>query len=291
MELKKLEKPMKLQIYESLRKRRAFTSEEEYDCGLIEKGYYNGEVIFNELAVRLLDHEVLMISDLVVNDSQWYQIDNIILTGRKLYLNEVKYLNGPLTYRQGDLYINQQKMKDDYLRKFNRVKELLEYSLARRGFNIEVIPHLIFMNPAMMFYGNSPELPILTHQQVEPFLKSIRPQGNNYSREVAEFLLSMHAEVNPFERMNLSIARDNLRPGIRCSKCGLLDLRFDRWKSHCQACGKIEFKSGGVKRNIEEFQILYPDEKLTAINIYRWCDEKVSLKPIRKILNGSHSNF
>ena len=287
LEIRRLKKTRKLEFYECLKGRREFSEEEKYDFGLIGKGFYNGEAVFNQMVREYLNPAILVISDLVVNDGQWYQIDNLILTGKKLYVNEIKYLKGPLTYNHGDLYINRKKMKDDYFRKFNRIKELLEYSLRQQGLEVEVIPHLVFMNPSMMFYGNSPELPVLLHNQVVPFLKNILPQGNHYSQRVADFLLSMHTEENPFEKKNLSLDRSNLRHGIRCLKCSSLDLRFDQWKSHCLKCGNVEFKAAGVRRNIKEFQILYPEEKPSPIDIYRWCNGKVSRRTIYQVLKSS----
>ena len=68
LEIRRLKKTRKLEFYECLKGRREFSEEEMYDFGLIGKGFYKGEAVFNQMVREYLNPAILVISDLVVND-------------------------------------------------------------------------------------------------------------------------------------------------------------------------------------------------------------------------------
>jgi hypothetical protein len=58
-----------------------------------------------------------------------------------------------------------------------------------------------------------------------------------------------------------------------------------RGKLTCQKCGQIEDVDDAVMRNVKQFQLLFPERRITTNGIHEWCGEIVSKKTIRRILS------
>jgi hypothetical protein len=56
----------------------------------------------------------------------------------------------------------------------------------------------------------------------------------------------------------------------------------------CKKCGYKEALEPAVMRSVKEFQILFPDRKITTNTIYDWCEEIISKRRIRRILKSNY---
>jgi hypothetical protein len=71
-----------------------------------------------------------------------------------------------------------------------------------------------------------------------------------------------------------------LRPGICCPLCSQFYSLIDTKNVICSACKRKENLHSAIFRIVEEFKLLFPEKKITTIDIYNWC------KPVRDKKNN-----
>src|SRR5699024_5178104 len=77
---------------------------------------------------------------------------------------------------------------------------------------------------------------------------------------------------------------ETVRKGIVCRRCQQFLTTFNRISLVCNRCGKKEKIDEAVMRNVAQFQILFPNKKMTTATIHDWCKIIESKKTIRRIL-------
>lgn len=281
MIIKHREKPKELKVAEALRGRKIFTEEEEYNFWNSKTGF-KGETDLDKIATEEADDKIPFVHDLLLAEGGAYQIDSLAVTDHAIYLLDCKNYTGPLTYQDGNFYVNGQKMRRNPLNQLERAVDLLDYVLRKNGIKIRIIPQLVFINPNMIFYGNEPDLPILTYGEIGNFLKSIPPPTSNRAVRIAQFLASLHTSDNPYENI-MKYSYDEIKKGILCTTCRMHVAELHCRGLVCKQCGMKESKTEGLNRSIDEFRILFPDKPLKVDAIYKWCGKTITKRTIHTL--------
>lgn len=78
---------------------------------------------------------------------------------------------------------------------------------------------------------------------------------------------------------------ENLNKGILCGSCGSFNtLISKRLFIVCNKCGKKERLESALLLCLEEFRLLFPNEKLTTKKLLDWCKIISSDKQVRRVL-------
>lgn len=73
-----------------------------------------------------------------------------------------------------------------------------------------------------------------------------------------------------------------------CGGCWSIDTKIGDRYLICSSCDFVEDVDSAVLRSVEEFRMLFPDEKLTTNQIHEWCNKPVSKKTIPRILQTKY---
>jgi hypothetical protein len=252
----------------------------------IKKGY-EGELKFDEWATENLPANWIMINDLLLEFiNTLFQIDSLIFTGEKIYLFNVKNLEGDYYMKDGKWYSPNNTELIDPLNQLIRSESLLKKLLHDLGCNIPIAPYLLFNNPEYHLYGAPKNQPIIYPTQLNRFSNKLNMQTSkttDYHKKMAVKLISLHIKKSPYERV-AEFHFGELKKGITYACCGSFVNGVVERKLVCDRCGFEEELESAVLRGVEEYVFLFPDRRITTESIYEWCGGVVSKKVIRKIL-------
>ncbi len=280
------EMPKNLKIALALSGRKFFTENERWQYKNELKGFTQGECPFDQFTCKL-NSDIKVLNDITLSDGKTCQLDTLIVTDQEIFLLDMKFYNGPLSFENGRIFVNGNMTVNDPLHQLDRAKNLLESKLAYYKLNIPVTAKLVFMNPNMVFYGNNPDLPILLYPQIDGFLDEICVWDSQHTEKIARLLLSFDSEENPYEIVHrIKYDYESLRKGIRCEKCNSLDLNINFRDYTCITCNFKDSKRNGLIRSINDLKLLFPDNKITPRLVFDWTNGQVSKKSIGKLLNS-----
>ena len=100
---------------------------------------------------------------------------------------------------------------------------------------------------------------------------------------LADKLIALHIEESPFNQLP-SYDYDQLRKGITCQKCDSFAISVEGQKCVCKECGHTEDSAAALMRNVEEFKLLFPNQKITTNIIHDSCKVVKSKKRIQRFL-------
>lgn len=105
---------------------------------------------------------------------------------------------------------------------------------------------------------------------------------------IAEKLLAAHKEYSPYSKIPNYIY-EQLRMGLICKECRSFQLELEERNLLCRKCGKRECLEHAIIRMVEEFKVLFPNEKVTTSVISEWIQHIVSHKVIKRILKKHYT--
>lgn len=251
----------------------------------LKKGY-EGEVMFDSMTENL-QCDCLIINDLQIQvDNKPLQIDTLIITSESIYVFEVKNFFGDYFYESDRLYTKNTSEVYNPLLQLNRIETLLRQLLKKFGFNLPIVAKVIFINPEFTLYQAPMNLPFIFPTQINRYLKEMNQLPSNLKREhliLADRFISLHRKENPFSNLpNYNF--DSLKKGLVCAVCSSFALIEEGLYVVCKQCRHKETAETSVLRNITEFKLLFPNEKITTNVIYEWCKPIKSKKRIQRIL-------
>lgn len=265
-----------------------------------EKGYL-GELKFDEWAIPLVNEKVFLNDLLLEHQGSLFQVDSCALASKTILHFEVKNFEGDYQIKNGNWISPTGEEKKDPLIQLKRTESLIRQYTQQLGFHCNVESYLIFINPEFYLY-NPPDTPsIIYYPQLNRFLKKIQSRSlklNKFDLKLAEKLCSHHVEESPYSRIN-DYSFEDLRKGILCTGChGFYDASLGK-SLVCKSCGESELKSAAILRTVEEFKLLFPEEKVTTKRIQIMCGSIYSEKIIRNSLSyhfkmkgyGQHSYY
>lgn len=252
----------------------------------LKKGY-EGELLFDSMTEKYAS-SCLILNDLLLKvNNTTFQIDTLILHLETIYLYEVKNLEGDYYYDADRFY---KKNKSEILNphhQLSRSESLLRQLLTNLGFNLPIQAAVVFVNPEFTLYQAPLNTPFIFPTQIHSHLKKFNTTSSNGSekhKRLAEKLISLHIEKSPYTQLPF-YDYDQLQKGIVCENCRSLSLTVKGKTVSCEECGNVVLVHDAVMRSVQEFKLLFPNEKITTSRMHEWCKIVDSRKRIWRILD------
>ncbi|PGT81213.1 MULTISPECIES: nuclease-related domain-containing protein [Bacillaceae] len=291
MIIKDRQEPIELKLFKILYTRMELTEKEKFRYLNLQKGF-EGEVAFDRAAESILE-ERYMINDLLLEvNNSYFQIDSLIISQDVIHLLDIKNYEGDC-YLEGDkLYsVTTNREYKNPIIQLKRSATLLRQLLQTLKLNFLVEPSVIFINPEFTLYQAPMDQPIILPTQVQHFIRSFNKTPsrlNDHQKKLAQTLLSLHKTKNPHTNLP-EYYYDQLQKGIYCNSCYSY-LVYRNNKSYlCKRCGEKEAVGVAILRNIKEFEILFPEGRITTESIYEWCNTDISRKTLMRILREHYT--
>ncbi|WP_421385416.1 nuclease-related domain-containing protein [Bacillus salacetis] len=277
--------PKELQILRILRPRMNFTEDEESYYQYKEKGY-EGEVTFDKWAEPLKD--MIFLNDINLNtNNNHFQNDSLGISAGTLHIFEVKNFAGDYTIdKEGKWHSPKGNIVKNPHLQLEKAETLMNQLVKNMGWRINVEPHLVFVHPEFHLYNVPAHLPIIYPTQLVRFREKLLERCSKPTRsevQLGDRLLSLLIEEMPYTSVP-DYTYDRLRKGIVCKGCGVFYGSFHK-TFQCGFCGGRESCSEAVIRSINEFKMLFSDNKVTTARIHDWCNVVKDERTIRRVLN------
>ncbi|MBM7653833.1 hypothetical protein [Neobacillus cucumis] len=142
---------------------------------------------------------------------------------------------------------------------------------------------VILINPEFTLYNAQVDHPIILPNQVNRFLKSINSTSsklNDGHKKLAKQLLSLHQAKNPYSQVP-NYQYKQMKREMYCKFCSSFLVSL---QNHIFVCGKSgghETVEDAILRNVKEFQLLFPEQKITT---YEWCNVDLSKRTFCRVL-------
>ncbi|WP_019153291.1 nuclease-related domain-containing protein [Robertmurraya massiliosenegalensis] len=282
----RIESP-ELLILRCLSPRKQLVEKDHHYYENLEKGF-EGEKKFDELLETFTEDWLFLNGLLLEHNNSLFQIDTLGISQEGLYLFDVKYYEGDMSI-DGELwkYSNGTVLKNP-LHQLQRCESLLSRFLQDKGLHFPIKAYLVFNHPHFTLYGAPRNPTIILPTQLQYFmkkLKSVKSVLNSSHKKLADMILTANLPSYP----NAYIPKyeySDLTRGIICSSCG----SFLKSKSHfgkltCQHCLHVEQLDSAALRSLREFQILFPERKVTTNALFDWCSPILSKRQVQKVLS------
>ena len=120
-------------------------------------------------------------------------------------------------------------------------------------------------------------------------MDKIRTPLKKHHYQLAQKLCNSHIPRSPYTKLP-EYDYDSLKKRVYCWRCSGWIRSSNRRTNICKKCGYKELNSKTILRHIQEFQMLFPDRKLTSPIIYEWCGELFSKKSIQLALSKNYKS-
>lgn len=266
--------------------------EKQYYLNL-EKGY-EGERLFDQNMVpRLADW--LFVNDLrLEHHHSYFQIDSIGITQETLYLLDIKNFDGDFIVEK-DVWksLTGTELKNP-LHQLARCETLFKKFVQAKGMHFSIKSFLIFINPHFTLYQSPLNPSIIFPTQIERFITTLQSEKTNLSnkhRNVSDLLISSHQEKYPYSS-SPHYNYNEIAKGIVCSSCNSLITTVSDWerlgKLVCSKCFFNEDQEKAILQCVKEIQVLFPDRKISTVEIFNWCGGLISKKKIQRVLTQNY---
>ncbi|GAB3796362.1 nuclease-related domain-containing protein [Virgibacillus kimchii] len=288
MILKPRTKPSELLTLEYLNTRMTLSPKDKLYYLSLKKGF-EGEKNF-DLWTEKLQCECIILNDLLLKvNNTTFQIDALIITADKTYLYEVKNFEGEYIFdpRTNKFFIIKSKQEIiNPLHQLERCESLLNQLMLKHSFNPTIKGDVVFINDEFTLYQAPPDEPIIFLSQLNKHFKQLNAISAPLSRHhflLAEKLQALHI-TDPSYKQIPSYNYEQLHKGITCRKCNSFSIRMKKISLSCKTCGYEEAIAEAVMQMTKEYQLLFPEKKVTASAIQDWCQVVKSKRTIANIL-------
>lgn len=265
-------KPNELAILEILDKRMNLKREDKKRYYNLKKGY-EGEVLFDSFTKKL-QCECLILNDLLLTQNHsTFQLDTLMIGHGKIHLFDVKNHEGDHYYEADSLYNNSGVKLNNPLHQLARSESLLQKLLFTHGYKYSVDASVVFINSSFTMYQAPRDKPIIYPTQVKTHLNQLNNTPSKITDQhinLADQLIALHQTESHFAQIP-NYKYQSLRKGVACVKCHSFLKATSKRTFVCQVCRHGEAVSNAVLRSIEEFRVLFPNEKITTPIIHDWC--------------------
>lgn len=277
----------------SLNTRMNLTQEEKLHYFNLEKGY-DGEVKFDRMAEDLQE-ERYVINDLLLKiNNSYFQIDTTLISQEVIRLLDVKNFEGDFCLEKDRFYaVKTSREYKNPIGQLNKCASQFRQLLYDLKLNYIVEASVIFINPEFTLYNAQIDYPIILPNQVTRFLKSINITSsklNEGHKKLAKQLISLHQTKNPFSQVP-NYQYEQLKKKIYCKFCNSFLVSLENHSFVCGKCGGHETVEDAILRNVREFQLLFPERKITTTNIYEWCNVDLTQRTFCRVLKKNFTAF
>ncbi|WP_409253241.1 nuclease-related domain-containing protein [Bacillus sp. SCS-153A] len=274
-----------LKVYKSLDSRKKLNAKEKQYFAGLEKGF-NGEKLFDQWLEPVLEDRILLPDMQFMPNSTFVQIDTILLTSKLIYSFEVKNYEGDHMLEGDELLRTDGTDTKNPILQLKRNEPVLRKILDNLGCKIPIRSIAVFVNPSFYLYNAPVDLPIIYPTQLKRFIEKLNYTPSFLKKthtELAKNLISSTVAENPYVQLP-DYRYDELRKGIVCPDCGRFYGEYVRSTLTCSSCGGRENAYSAVLRTIEEFKLLFPDDKITISRAMDWCSIVKSPDTMQRIL-------
>ncbi|MDX8045078.1 nuclease-related domain-containing protein [Gracilibacillus sp. S3-1-1] len=285
---KPLLKTYELSIFETLQERLPFSKQASSYYHNLQLGY-QGEKEWESLLQQQLNGYVIVLSDMRFEvGTSTFQVDSLLLTGDSLLLFDVKNFPGDYKYEERRWYKLPNKEINNPLLQLMKNETLMRQLLQQLDVNLPIESYDVFINPAFTLYQAPVSKHFIFPTQLDRFITSMNNRApiTKFHHDLAAQLMSL--DIGAYPHPNIPTYEfTQLKKGLRCGECCKLSMEVVGRKSICRKCGKSEPNADALLRNIKEFRLLFPKEKLTTNVVYDWCGEGYSQKSIKRLLEAN----
>ncbi|WP_394234882.1 nuclease-related domain-containing protein [Niallia oryzisoli] len=269
-----------------LNTRMELTQEEKLHYFHLEKGY-EGEVSFDWKA-ESLQEDIYIINDLLLKiNNSYFQIDSILISQGVIRLLDVKNFEGDFCLEKDRFYaVKTGREYKDPIGQLNKCTSQFRQLLRDLKLNYLVESSVIFINPEFTLYNVQIDKPFILPTQVDRFLKGINSTSSKLNEghlRLAKQLISLHQTKNPFSQVP-NYQYELLKKNIYCKFCRSFSISLQNHTFVCEKCDGHETIEAAILRNVKEFQLLFPERKITTTNIREWCNVDLTTKTFCRIL-------
>ena len=252
----------------------------------LQKGF-DGEKSF-DLWMETMQGNCLVLNDLLLKyKNNMFQIDSTLIFHDTIYLFEVKNFEGDHYYDSERMYIVPDTEVNNPLIQLKRSESLFRQLLQSLGYNFTIKTYVVFINPDFTLYKTSLNIPFIFLSQMKRLKNKLIAAGNwkldEKHKRLADKLVSLHIKDSPYKKIP-SYDYMQLRKGITCEKCNSFNLFMDGLSVTCEDCGKMERFTDTIIRSVNEFRLLFPEEKITTNKICDWCKVGEDKRRVRRVL-------
>lgn len=290
MEYKTRSVPKELQILEVLHTRMELQEHDRQRYLSLKKGL-EGEMLFDS-HTRQLNLDCLVINDLLLQiNNITFQIDTLLIAD-SIYFYEIKNFEGDFYLKDNRLYNNLNFELNNPLTQLTRTESLLRQLLQSLGINTNIHSFVVFINPEFTLFQAPIDKPIILPTQINRYMKRLNSLNSKITQKhktLANKLISLHLEQSPYTKLP-DYTYEHLKKGTVCHICKSFDINVEGRSCICGKCGNTQLVTETVLRSVEEFKLLFPEEKITTRGIHEWC-RIFSKKRISRILNSHYKSI
>lgn len=281
------EEPKQLQILELLDVRMELPEDKKRYYLSLKKGY-EGESMFDQQIEEKLHNNCYVLNDLLLQfNNTTFQIDTVLIFGNMLRPFEVKNYEGDYYYENDKIYSSSGREIGNPLNQLAKTESLFRNLIHSHGFSLPISANVVFINPEFSLYQAPLNKPFIFHSQLNRFFNQLNEQPSKLTdmhKQLANKLASLHLNESPFQQLP-TYRYDMLKKGIICATCRSFALVFVGRNCVCKECGHVENARAAILRSIWEYKLLFPDRKVTTVNIHDWCQIIDSKKRIKRVLD------
>lgn len=172
-----------------------------------------------------------------------------------------------------------------------RSESLLRQLLLKKNLDIPISGSVVFINPEFTLYQAPMDKPFIFPSQFNRLIKNLNsfPSILNAKQKIIadQLLMSTTLEEHPLQKQQYpDFSFSDLHKGIKCLACDSFSVNLaNRFNIICSICLTKEPLDRALFRTMKDFQILFPDDKMTISNMFEWCNSTISRKSLRRFLN------
>ncbi|MFN7249863.1 MAG: NERD domain-containing protein [Anaerobacillus sp.] len=287
--IKRRSESVELKCFRILNTRYQLPEKDKLNYLFAEKGF-EGELKLDKM-LENLSSNCLVLQDLLLEQNNTvFQIDTLVIAQGTIFLFEVKNYDGVYYISNGGWFSENGKEIKNPIHQISRSETLLRQMIAPQNLNLNIQSQLIFVNPQFTLYEASKDLPVILPSQLNRFLDNLNKLSVNLTHKhnkLAHFLKTSHTSDLPYTRLP-NYHYDQLQKGVVCQKCSSFMSILNRRNLICNDCGYEEHIEESVIRSIQEFNLLFPEKKVTVSAMMEWCKVIESKKTIRRILQKNY---
>lgn len=284
--MKKREIPEELRILRSLNSRMSLSEEEQRLLASLEKGS-QGEEAFDQLTEDM-GRNVILLHDLCLeHQHSTFQVDTLMISQKNIFLVEVKNYAGEYLYeKEGIRPVSSQHEITNPLHQLSRSQTLLRSLLKQLGYPSIVGGAVVFVNPEFTLFQAPLNSPIILPTQLPRFIDRWRSTPlplHHRHKELAQQLINRHMTKNRHSRTPV-YQYGELNKGLLCFSCYSFEMQIAGRSVTCENCSEKEDTEEAIMRSVAEFQLLFPERKISTPQLQEWCGGLMSAKAIRRVL-------
>ena len=281
--------PTELKILRSLNPRIELLPKDKHQLYSLKKGY-GGEKKFENEWLKKLTCECFIINSLLLEyNSNVFQIDSLVITQKTIYLFDVKNYVDDFYIKDGIWYLksSEKEIKDPILQ-LTRCESLFRRILQELRIQSPIETNLVFINPQFTLYQAPIELTAIFPTQIQRYMQAIENSPsklNGTHSKLVDQLIAKQLDEAKYARYP-DYEYDLLKKGVSCNVCDkFMKLNSSKSKFVCLECGETEDFDSAVMGMVRQFQLLFPNRKMTTNGLAEWCGIPELSKGIRRVLN------